>query len=103
MPKKSLKDVRKATARERIRTLFEQAKKRPAYSKRYIELARKLQQKYRLRFTSEQSRAFCKKCHALFMGRNFTVRTKEGHIVYTCKECGHIRRYPYIKEKKVKK
>jgi ribonuclease P protein subunit RPR2 len=103
MPKKPSKDMRKATARERIKTLFEQAKQRPAYSKRYIELARKLQQKYRLRFNPEQSRAFCKKCNTLFIGKNVTVRTKEGHIVYTCKECGHIRRYPYLREKKVKK
>ncbi|MBW3019278.1 ribonuclease P [Candidatus Woesearchaeota archaeon] len=100
MKKKSLKDVRKVVARERIKTLFEQARQRPKYAKRYVALARKLQQKYRLRFTHEQSRAFCKKCCALFDAKNVSVRTKEGHVVYTCRECGHIRRYPYKKVKK---
>jgi ribonuclease P protein subunit RPR2 len=98
--KKKLKDVRKETARERIKTLFEQAKQRPAYAKRYIALAKKLQQKYRLRFSREQSRAFCKKCCTLFNAKNVSVRTKEGHVVYTCKECGFIKRYPYGKVKK---
>lgn len=101
--KKGLKEARKAVARERIAELFEQARKKPKYARRYVELARKLQQKYRLRFTREQSRAFCKRCCTLFDGRNVNVRTKEGHVVYTCRECGFIRRYPYLKEKKVRK
>lgn len=101
--RKPLKEERKAIAKERIKELFEQAKQRPEYSKRYMQLAKKLKERHRLRFSREQARKVCKKCCAFLSGRAVTVRTKDGHVVYTCEECGNIMRYPYVKEKKVKK
>ena len=91
---RSIKEERKEVAKERIKELFEQARLRPAYAKRYMVLAKKLKQRYRLKFTKEQSRSMCKKCCAfLIPGKTLTVRTKGSHLVYTCMECGHIMRY----------
>lgn len=98
--KKGVKEAQKRTARERIRILFEQAVARPAYAKRYMQLVKKLQKRYRLRLTPDQNRKICKKCFAFLRpGVNATFRTKEGNIVITCKECGHVRRVGYRRRK----
>lgn len=99
----------KKIAKERIRILFEQAKKqfkkRPEYSKRYVELARKIGMRYNVQLPKALKRGFCKKCHAyLVSGVNCTHRTspKQVALIVTCKECGHVARFPYRREKKTK-
>ena len=78
-------------------------KEHPKLSQRYIELARKIAMRYKLRFTSEQKRLFCKKCNAyLKNGINSRVRLEHGKISVTCLECGNVKRMVYKKSKKNK-
>lgn len=95
-------------AKERIAALFEQAEKRyadePALSHRYAELARRIQMRYKVRFTPEQRRCICKSCrHFLKQGRNCRVRLTKSKASYTCLDCGSVMRYPYLKEQKARR
>ncbi len=97
----------KKTAHSRIRKLFEQAEFRfhsePALSNRYVELARKIAMKTKVRIPSELKRRFCRKCHSyLVHGVNCRVRLVSNCVVYHCLICGHRMRYPYIREKKAR-
>jgi ribonuclease P protein subunit RPR2 len=89
-------------AKERIAELFRQAdeqfKDYPELSRRYVKLARKIAMKYRVRFTKEQKRMFCKACDAyLKQGKNSTIRLQHGKLVLRCSECGFVRRFVYKK------
>ena len=95
-------------AKERIVILFEQAEERyteePALSHRYIRLARRIQMRYKVRFTPEQRRRICKGCrHFLKLGRNCRVRLTKSKASYTCLDCGHVMRYPYLREQKARR
>lgn len=64
-------------------------------AKRYVELARRIAERNRLRLPKRFKRSTCDACDAyLIPGRNARVRTQDGHVVVTC-ECGHHARYPY--------
>jgi len=87
-------------AKDHVAMLLHEAEKNfgeyPMVSKRQVELARKMAMKYRVRFTHEQKRMFCKKCNAfLRQGINSSVRLEHGKIVLRCKECGFVRRWMY--------
>ncbi len=87
-------------ALERIGVLFQEAetmfKEHPELSKRYMELARKIAMKYKVKFTKEQKLKFCKNCNAyLKQGINSTKRLNKGILVIRCKECGGLRRIKY--------
>jgi len=89
-------------AKERISELFRQADgnflEYPALSRRYVILARKIAMKYRVKFSREQKKVFCKKCNAyLRQGKNSTVRLVKDNIVIRCSECGNVRRFVYRK------
>jgi ribonuclease P protein subunit RPR2 len=89
-------------ASERIAKLFEQAelsfKEHPELSKRYVEMARKLSTRYKVRFNSSQKKLSCKKCNAYLKdGINSRVRLEHGRLVQTCLECKNIRRTIYKK------
>ncbi len=90
-------------AAERIEILFSQATKRPEWADRYVFLARKLAMKYNVKIPHELRRRFCHKCYHYFGPSKATVRTnpRTKAVEYTCKNCGHVNRYPYIKEKKL--
>ncbi|HZX11850.1 MAG TPA: ribonuclease P [Candidatus Nanoarchaeia archaeon] len=94
MQKKSLsKTTLKKICLERIKVLLNEAKKRPAYANRYIELARRLAMKVNLRIPREYKRTYCKYCHASFKDNNYRVRTKNGYVVYTCFSCKKYSKY----------
>ncbi|MBR9692186.1 ribonuclease P [Candidatus Woesearchaeota archaeon] len=98
----------KEIARERIKVLFEQAKKTfrkdKKLSNRYIKLARELAMKFKIRIPSELKRRFCKHCYSYLMpGKNVRVRTREGKVVYYCLECKKYMRFPYLRERKAKR
>ena len=89
-------------ARERMTELLKQAdvvfKEHPALSKRYVTIARKISMKYKVPFSKDQKKFFCKKCDAyLVPGKNSTIRLSNGHMVIRCIECGNIRRIVYKK------
>lgn len=89
-------------AKERINKLFEEAedniKEHPELSRRYVELARKIAMKYKVKFSKDQKMSSCKKCNAyLRQGVNCSTRLAKGIIVIRCKECNNLRRLVYKK------
>lgn len=94
----------KEIARERIVILLRAAKENrasPEVSARYVSLARAVSMKQRVRFTKEQRRSFCRRCGAYFVpGENLSVRVFRGRVIYTCKSCGAVYRFP-LSEKPV--
>ncbi|WP_394326734.1 ribonuclease P protein component 4 [Thermococcus chitonophagus] len=105
------KREKKRIALERIDTLFTLAEKvfpySPELAKRYVELALSVQQKAKVKTPRKWKRRYCKKCHAFLVpGVNARVRLRTKrmpHVVITCLECGHIMRYPYLREVKRKR
>jgi ribonuclease P protein subunit RPR2 len=96
--------------RERIERLFSLAQKEfsknPQRSQSYVQLARKIAMRYNIRLPPELKRQYCKKCYKyLKPSINSRVRTnpKQRAVTVTCLECGHIMRYPYRKEKSMRK
>lgn len=92
--KQSERDV----ARERIDTLFELAAEAwPDQERcnRYVELARTIAMRYRIKLRREQKRMFCKHCYAyLRPGGNCRVRINRGRVITRCDACGGFRRIP---------
>ncbi|MCD6559112.1 ribonuclease P [Thermococci archaeon] len=99
---------KKEIARERIEILFTLAERVFPYDKslanRYVAIALGVQQKAKVKMPRKWKRRYCKKCHSFLVpGVNARVRLREGHVVVKCLECGHIMRYPYLREKKAKR
>jgi ribonuclease P protein subunit RPR2 len=91
-------------ARERIDILLDQAKeylpRNPDLSERYVELARKISTRTKVRIPREKKHYFCKNCgQPLVLGKNARVRLRSGNsrIIITCLNCGTLRRYPFTK------
>jgi len=98
----------KDVAKQRIKTLFEQAalrwKEDVGLANRYVTLARKIAMKYKVRIPPTLKRRFCKHCYAYFVpGFTCRVRTKEGKVVYTCFSCKKFTKIPYVREQKAKR
>ena len=92
---------------ERIDKLFSEAesafKEHPDLSKRYMVLARKLSTRYKVKFSVDQKKMFCKNCNAyLKTGVNSRIRLSGGKLVRTCLECNAVKRMNYKKNKKSK-
>ncbi|MBD3361809.1 ribonuclease P [Candidatus Woesearchaeota archaeon] len=90
----------KEIARKRILFFFEQARKvfdfNPSLANRYVTLARKYAQRYKVRIPRELKRRFCKHCYKyLVPGVNCRVRTHDGKVVYTCFNCKKFMRFEY--------
>jgi len=95
----------KKLAGERVTTLFTEAEKAfpedPALANRYVELARKVAMKVRLRLSSAIKKRFCKHCYCFLVpGKNCRVRTRRGILVYYCRQCKKYMRFPYKPKKK---
>ena len=89
-------------ALERINILFNEAKnmfnEEPKLSDRYVQLARRIAMKYKVKIPHKFKRRFCKHCHSyLVPGKNLRVRTHKGHMVYYCLNCKHFMRFGYKK------
>ncbi|ADT84092.1 ribonuclease P protein component 4 [Thermococcus barophilus] len=105
--KKEQREKRKI-ALERINILFTLAERVFPYDKelanRYVEIALAVQQKAKVRMPRKWKRRYCKKCHSFLLpGVNAQVRLRQKrmpHVVIKCLECGHIMRYPYLREQK---
>ncbi|NQU98059.1 ribonuclease P [Candidatus Woesearchaeota archaeon] len=85
-------------ARERIDKLFSQAdevfSENPELADRYVDLARKIAMKFKVRLKSEYKRKFCKHCYKyLRSGVNARVRTQSGKLVYSCFSCKKFSRF----------
>ena len=92
----------KQIARERIWVLFGQARlvcaAHPELSNRYVELARKIAMRQRIRIDRELRRQYCHHCYTyLVPGRNMRVRVHRGNVVVTCKSCNRTTRYRVVR------
>ena len=102
------KENPKEIALKRVKQLFKEAdsvfNKDPKLAKRYVNLARKIAMKVRLRMPKELKRKFCKHCYSYLMpGVNLRVRTQRGKVVYYCLKCKKYMRFPYVREQKAKR
>ena len=89
-------------ALERIKTLFQQAEENfsldSKLSNRYVELARKISMKYKVKIPSELKRQFCKHCFSFLMpGDNCRIRTKDGILIIYCLNCKKFNKFKYKK------
>ena len=102
MREKSKNPATKKIARERIGVLFEQARvsfaEHPEWSNRYVELARKISMRQRVRIDRELRRQYCHHCYAFLVpGKNMRVRVHRGHVVVTCHCCNKKTRYRVVR------
>jgi ribonuclease P protein subunit RPR2 len=88
-------------AQERMDYLLGQARTmltvQPEFSKRYVQLARKISTRTKVRLKPLQKQYLCKNCGILLVpGINARVRIRPGKIrIITCLECNTLRRYPF--------
>ena len=105
MPKPAIPKIKqKEIAAERIIGLFSQAEEAFSKSKplanRYVDLARKISMKVKVRIPPKLKRRFCKHCSSFLMpGINSRIRTRKGKVIIFCSECKRFMRIP-IKRKK---
>lgn len=90
-------------ALSRMQILFTQAheqfKTRPDRSNRYVELARKLQTRYRVKWPIELKTRFCSNCkHYLELGINAQKRVKKDHQSIHCLDCNHVHVYRLVEQ-----
>jgi ribonuclease P protein subunit RPR2 len=102
MKEKSRNPATKKIARERISVLFGQARDafaaHPERSNRYVELARKIAMRQRVRIDREFRRQYCHHCYAFLVpGNNMRVRVHRGNVVVTCGSCNKKTRYRVVR------
>jgi len=102
MKERSKNPATKQIARERIEVLFEQARlafpAHPLLSSRYVELARRIAMRQRIRIARQFSRQYCHHCYRyLVPGNNMRVRVHRGNVVVTCRSCNNHTRYRVVK------
>jgi len=67
-------------------------------ARRYVSIAVRISRKTKAKMPADFR--YCKKCLIpLVPGVSGTVRLTGGKIVTTCKECGALKRMPYLKER----
>ena len=100
------KRLERRIAKERIRILFEIMEKMKdedyELARRYVELARRIAMKYRLKLPKRYKLLFCKKCLYPYREGRFRVRVRKSRVIITCLNCGYERRIP-IRPKRIKK
>ena len=90
IPKAKQKEI----AKERIKTLFEQAEKNKSLANKYVTLARKIAMKVKITIPKKYKRRFCKHCYKYLHKDNSRVRTRGGKIIISCFECKKFTRIP---------
>ncbi|AEA46477.1 ribonuclease P protein component 4 [Archaeoglobus veneficus] len=100
------KKLEKKIALRRIKILLDKAHevKFEDYelARRYVELARRIAMKYRLRIPREE-RLFCKKCLYPYRYDRIRVRVAKSRVIITCLNCGFVRRIPIRPARVIKK
>ncbi|MCJ7506864.1 ribonuclease P [Candidatus Bathyarchaeota archaeon] len=95
-------------AEERIELLYRFAREvfgtHPSLAKRYVEIARRIGMRCRVRIPRELKRFTCKGCGSLLVpGTNCRVRIKPDRgtiLIMTCLSCGKLKRYPMARERR---
>jgi len=92
------KRLEKEIAMERIEFLIRRAEnfKNKDYklARRYVEIAKKISMKYRVRIPKHLKMIFCKKCLYPYKSDKMRVRIKKSRVIITCLNCGYERRIP---------
>ncbi len=89
------------TAQERMSILLDQARemvrKDVQLSKRYVQLARKISMRTKVRMDREDKQYLCKKCGIVLVpGLNARIRLRPRNVrLVTCLSCGAMKRYPF--------
>ena len=96
--------VQREIAQNSINELFSEADKifqdEPGLANRYVEIARKISMKFKVKLSSVQTKKFCKTCHNFLVpGKNCRVRLTNQKLVYYCFSCKNHMRFPYSKKK----
>jgi len=96
LPKQKIKEI----AKERIEILFKEAdkiyKKSIKLADRYIELARKIAMKAKVKIPIIYKRKFCKHCYAyLIPGKTSRVRIHKHRVIYYCLKCKKYTRFQH--------
>ena len=90
--------IERKIARERIDKLFqmmeEMKNKDYELARRYVELARRIAMKYRIKLPKEYKLKFCKKCLYPYKEGRFRVRIAKSRVIITCLNCGYTKRVP---------
>jgi len=102
MKERSKNPLTKTIAKERIEVLFELAREsskvHPERSNRYVELARRIAMRQRVRIGREFRRQYCHHCNAFLVpGKNMRVRVHRGNVVVTCGICNKKMRYRVVR------
>lgn len=92
----------KQIALQRVHKLFSLAKKvikeDPEKAQRYIQIARKIAMRTRLRLPREYRNLVCRNCKSFILpGVNCRIRIgqrRESHMIITCLNCGKHSRIP---------
>jgi ribonuclease P protein subunit RPR2 len=100
------KRLERQIALERIKILLERAQKMKnedyELARRYVELARRIATRYRIRIPKELKMTFCKKCLYPYRSDKVRIRVRKSRVIITCLNCGYEKRIP-IRPKKIKK
>lgn len=96
LPKQKIKQI----AEERIEILFKEAdkiyKKSIKLANRYIELARKIAMKAKVKIPIPYKRKFCKHCYSyLVPGKTARVRIHKHRVIYYCFKCKKYTRFQH--------
>ena len=96
----------KELAGKRIKKLFNEAEEQfpehPERSRRYIEIAHKISEKYNIPISKDLKRKFCPNCYSYWVpGETVKVRidSENNRVIYICNECEGERTYGYSEEK----
>ena len=88
----------KRIATQRIRELFNQAdavfSSNPALANRYVQLARKIAMRFKIRLAKKYKRKFCKHCYTYLAGANSRIRIQNRKVVIFCVSCKKFTRIP---------
>ncbi|MEM3571984.1 MAG: ribonuclease P protein component 4 [Candidatus Bathyarchaeia archaeon] len=106
-----LKRKEQEIAKERMSILFRLANEvfheNKLLAKRYLDLAKRISMRSKVRIPKEYKIFICKSCGNLLVpGINCRVRVRNEKgtiVVMSCLDCGAIKRYPAIKEKILKR
>jgi len=86
-------------AKRRIDFLFNLAKEHfkedSRLSDKYVNMARRIAMKYKIKLPSANKKKMCKNCHKyLVPGVNCRVRLSKHRLIYYCLSCKHYTRQP---------
>ena len=65
-------------------------------ARRYVELARKIAMRYRVRIPKELKATYCKSCLYPYEAGRFRARIRKKRVIITCLNCGYERRIPIV-------